>query len=379
MVCSGHFSASCLVAVGSLEAGVAQVHLDRHPLVALAQSCYTIRHWNWRHGHGEEAMGQPQTLTSRVQRPDWTGPSGASATGPSSVLMVQARRWESASWHMETRYDCHTTVWPQRTSEHKVPQAEADAALERAFSHGVNHIDTADSYHDSELRLGSWIQRHGKTFFLATKTEERTAAKAREGIHRSLERLQVDALDLLQFHNLVDPREWETALGPGGAQEAAVEARQQGLVRHIGVTGHGLTVAEMHFRALDRFPFDSVLLPLNWVLAQNAGYLAGFQRLVARCQSDDVAVMTIKSIVRGPWGDDPRTRTTWYQPLEDEREIALDVSWVLGHAGIFLITASDTHLLPLVLAAAEGADQCPDEAEMQDQAARLGMTPLFVA
>ncbi len=261
----------------------------------------------------------------------------------------------------------------------KVTQAEADAALELAFAHSVNHIDTADSYRDSELRLGSWIQRHGKTFFLATKTGERTAAKAREGIHRSLERLQVDAVDLLQLHNLVDPQEWETALGPGGALEAAVEARRQGLVRHIGITGHGLTVADMHSRALDRFPFDSVLLPLNWVLAQNADYLAGFQRLVARCQAEDVAVMTIKSIARGPWGDGPHTRTTWYQPLEDWREIALAVGWVLGHPGIFLNTASDTHLLPMALGAAEDASQPPDEAEMRAQADRLGMTPLFVA
>ncbi len=261
----------------------------------------------------------------------------------------------------------------------KVTQAEADAALELAFVHGVNHVDTADSYRDSELRLGSWIQRHGKTFFLGTKTGERTAAKARESIHRSLERLEVDAVDLLQLHNLVDPQEWETALGPGGALEAAVEARQQGLVRHIGVTGHGLTVADMHSRALGRFPFDSVLLPLNWVLVQNADYLAGFQRLVARCQAEDVAVMTIKSIVRGPWGDVPRTRTTWYQPLEDQREIGLAIRWVLGHAGIFLNTASDTHLLSMVLAAAEGASQPPDDMEMRAQAARLGMTPLFVA
>jgi aryl-alcohol dehydrogenase-like predicted oxidoreductase len=260
----------------------------------------------------------------------------------------------------------------------KVTQAEADATLELAFAHGVNHVDTADSYRDSELRLGSWIQRHGKTFFLGTKTEERTASKAREGIHRSLERLQVDSVDLLQFHNLVDPREWETALGPGGALEAAVQARQQGLVRHIGITGHGLTVAGMHSRALDRFPFDSVLLPLNWVLSQNAAYLAGFQRLVARCQAEDVAVMTIKSIVRSPWGDAPRTRTTWYRPLEDEREVALAVGWVLGHPGIFLNTASDTHLLPMVLAAAEGATQPADETEMRAQAERLGMTPLFV-
>jgi aryl-alcohol dehydrogenase-like predicted oxidoreductase len=261
----------------------------------------------------------------------------------------------------------------------KVTQAEADAALELAFAHGVNHIDTAESYPDSETRLGSWIRRHGKSFFLATKTEERTAAKARESIHRSLERLHVDSVDLLQFHNLVDSREWETAMGPGGALEAGVEARQQGLVRHLGVTGHGLTVAAMHSRSLDRFPFDSVLLPLNWVLVQNAGFLAGFQRLAARSQAEDVAVMTIKSIVRRPWGEAPHTRTTWYQPLEGQREIDLAVGWVLGHPGIFLNTASDTHLLPMVLAAAEGATHPPDEAAMQEQTARLSMTPLFLA
>jgi aryl-alcohol dehydrogenase-like predicted oxidoreductase len=260
----------------------------------------------------------------------------------------------------------------------KVTQSEADAALELAFSHGVNHVDTAESYLDSEARLGSWIRRHGKTFFLGTKTEERTAAKARESIHRSLERLGVDAVDLLQFHNLVDPRQWETALGPGGALEAALEARREGLVRYIGVTGHGLTAPDMHCRALDRFPFDSVLLPLNWMLARNADYLAGFQRLAARCQAEDAAMMTIKAIAAGPWGAGPRTRTTWYQPLEDEREVGLAVRWVLGHEGVFLNTASDTHLLPLALAAAEDAGSTPDEAEMMDQAARVGLAPLFV-
>ena len=166
---------------------------------------------------------------------------------------------------------------------------------------------------------------------------------------------------------------------PGGALEAAVEARQQGLVRHIGVTGHGLTVAAMHLRALDRFPFDSVLLPLNWQLALNADYRAGFNALVARCHAENVAVMAIKSIVRGPWGDVPRTHTTWYQPLEEASEVDLAVRWVLGHPGVFLITASDTRLHPPILAAAECADQAPDEAAMRAQSERLSMAPLFVA
>ncbi len=153
-----------------------------------------------------------------------------------------------------------------------VTQDEADAAIELALAKGVNHIDVAASYGDAELRIGSWISRHGKTFFLATKTGERTAEKAREEIRRSLERLQVDQVDLLQLHHLIDPGEWETALAPGGALEAAVRAREEGLVRFIGVTGHGLTAAAMHARALARFDFDSVLLPFSYVLAQNETY-----------------------------------------------------------------------------------------------------------
>ena len=151
----------------------------------------------------------------------------------------------------------------------EVTQAETDAALELALSYGINHVDVAASYGEAELRIGSWIGRHGKPFFLATKTGERVVNKAREEIHRSLERLQVDQVDLLQLHNLVDPQEWEIALGPGGALEAAIEACQQGLVRFIGITGHGLTVAAMHRLALERFDFDSVLLPFSYMMAQN--------------------------------------------------------------------------------------------------------------
>ncbi len=153
-----------------------------------------------------------------------------------------------------------------------VSRAEADRALELLLDHGVNHVDTAASYGDSELRIATWLERHPGVFFVATKTGQRDYGGAKEEIRRSLERLGVDRVDLLQLHNLVDPIEWEIALREGGALEAAVEARDEGLVGAIGVTGHGVSVAAMHRRSLERFAFDSVLLPYNWVQMQNAAY-----------------------------------------------------------------------------------------------------------
>ena len=260
----------------------------------------------------------------------------------------------------------------------RVTQAEADAALELAISYGVNHVDTAASYGESELRLGSWISRHGRPSFLATKTGERSYSSARDEFHRSLERLHMDRVDLLQLHNLVDPHEWEMALGPGGALEAAVEARQQGLVRFIGVTGHGLTAPVMHRRALERFDFDSVLLPLNYALAQNAQYLADFNALVETCRSRNVAVQIIKSITRAPWGDRPHTRATWYEPFEDQADIDKAVHWVLGHPGLFLNTVGDIHVLPRVLDAADRFQAAPSDAEMQALLVEKQMSSLFV-
>jgi aryl-alcohol dehydrogenase-like predicted oxidoreductase len=171
-----------------------------------------------------------------------------------------------------------------------VTQTEADRTMELLLRFGVNHIDTAASYGDSELRLGPWMERQRADFFLATKTGERTSQAAYDQIRRSLERLRVDQVDLIQLHNLVDPAEWETALGPGGALEAAIRAREEGLVRFIGVTGHGTTVAAMQTRSLERFDFDSVLLPYNYSMMQNASYTADFEELVARCRQRGVGV-----------------------------------------------------------------------------------------
>jgi aryl-alcohol dehydrogenase-like predicted oxidoreductase len=256
---------------------------------------------------------------------------------------------------------------------------ETQSTLDLLLEHGVNHIDTAASYGRSERRVGEWMREHRDRFFLATKTGERTYEKARDQFRHSLERLQVASVDLLQLHNLVDPDEWETALGPGGALEAAVEAREQGLTRFIGVTGHGVTVAAMHLRSLGRFPFDSVLLPYNCTMMQNPQYAADFERLAQVCAERGVAMQTIKSITLGPWAEGrEHTHMTWYEPLSEQRDIDLAVSYVLGRAGVFLNTAADMTLLPHVLDAAERASAPPSDADMRALMERRAMAPLFV-
>ena len=259
-----------------------------------------------------------------------------------------------------------------------VTQAEADRTLEVLLEYGVNHIDTAADYGDSELRIGPWMARHRQEFFLATKTEQWTRQGAWDELRRSLDRLQVDTVDLWQMHGLMDPDDQEVALGPGGAIEAFIEAREQGLVRFLGVTGHGTTVAAMHVRSLERFDFDSVLLPYNYPMMQNQQYAADFEALLALCQERNVAVQTIKSICRRPWGDTPETRNTWYEPLEDQADVDLAVHWLLKRPDIFLNTAGDIHLLPKVLDAASRFEAGPSDREMEEEATRLEMAPLFV-
>ena len=258
-----------------------------------------------------------------------------------------------------------------------VDQAAADRTLDVLLEYGINHIDTAASYGDAELRIGPWMARYRQDFFLATKTGERTYEKARDEIHRSLERLRVDRVDLLQLHNLIDPKEWEIALGPGGALEAAVEAREEGLTRFIGVTGHSLAAPSTHMRSLERYEFDSVLLPYNYVLIQNEQYATDFEALVAMCQERQVAVQTIKGIARRPWDDRPRTANTWYQPLAEQEAIDKAVHWVLGHPYVFLNTAADIHILPKVLDAANRFKDRPSDSEMDQVLTEKEMVPLW--
>jgi len=259
----------------------------------------------------------------------------------------------------------------------RASQADADRALELLLRHRVNHIDTAARYGDSELRIAPWMARHRKDFFLATKTGSRTAPEAREDIHRSLERLRVDHVDLIQLHSLGHPDDWERAMGPGGALEAAIEAREQGLARFIGVTGHGWTIAAMHRRSLARFDFDTVLLPYNFFMAQDERYRRSFEEVLSICRERNVAVQLIKSIARGPWATTDQTHTTWYQPLEEPADIDRAVHWILGMPGVFLNTAGDLNLLPRVLDAASRFERRPADEAMEAMLGATRMTSLF--
>src|SRR5262245_39055460 len=259
----------------------------------------------------------------------------------------------------------------------KDDRAQADRALEALLEHDVNHIDTAAGYGESELMIAPWLAEHPGRFFVATKTGERDYKGAREEIRRSLERLGVDSVDLIQLHNLVDVIDWEFALREDGALQAAVEARDEGLVRFIGVTGHGLSVAAMHRRSLERFPFDSVLLPYNFRQLLDTRYRDEFEAIAAVCVERGVALQTIKGIALAPWNGRAMTAHTWYEPLTDPDEIELAVHWVLGREGVFLNSVGDVELLPHVLDAAERFQQRPDDAAMQALVERRSVEPLF--
>jgi aryl-alcohol dehydrogenase-like predicted oxidoreductase len=260
----------------------------------------------------------------------------------------------------------------------RVPQDVADRALDVLLEHNINHIDVAASYGDAELRVAPWLKRYPDRFFVATKTGKRRADEAREELHRSLERLQVDHVDLWQLHNLSDPIEWDTALSPGGAIDAAKDALQQGLVKAVGVTGHGAQIAATHRRSLQRFDFDSVLLPYNFTTVQSSYYANNFDALLATCQERNAAVQTITSAAYRPWMGRPRSASTWYQPLEDQAELDQAVHWALGRPDIFVISSGDVNLLPKFLDAAESFSTRPSDADMQRMVERLQMEPLFV-
>ena len=260
----------------------------------------------------------------------------------------------------------------------RVSQQKADAVLEAVMAYGLNHIDTAASYGESELRLAPFLKQHRESVFLASKTGDRTYEDAMASIRRSLARLEVEQLDMIQLHNLVEEDEWATALGPGGALEAAVEARERGLVRFIGVTGHGTRVAEMHIKSLERFPFDSVLLPYNFTMMAQPEYAADFEALYEVCQQRGVAMQTIKSIARRRWEGDDGPRYSWYEPLRDPEAIRRGVDFVFARPGLFLNTSSDATLLEATLDAAKSGRQTPKTAELQEDIARHQMEPLFV-
>ncbi len=259
----------------------------------------------------------------------------------------------------------------------KKDREKADEVLELLLEYGVNHIDTAPSYGDAELNIGSWMKQHRKDFFLATKIDRRTYSDAREQLHRSLERLQVDSVDLLQLHNLTDIVGQEVVMGPGGAMQLLIEAKESGLTRFIGITGHGTQAPQMHRRSLARFKFDSILMPCNYPLMQNGEYAGEFNDLVSYCNQNGIAVQTIKSIARGYWGDKERTHITWYEPLSDKEAIGKFVHYVLSIPDIFLITAGDIQALPKILEAAANFQEPPPDEAMQKLVEKHSIEPIF--
>jgi aryl-alcohol dehydrogenase-like predicted oxidoreductase len=259
-----------------------------------------------------------------------------------------------------------------------VTQDKANRILDVLLEHGVNHIDTAAAYGDSELRIGPWMREHRKSFFLATKTGDRTREAALDSLHRSLDRLRVDQVDLIQLHNLAEEEDWQKALGSGGALEALVEARSQGLVRFIGVTGHGSRIAAMHQRSLERFAFDSVLLPYNFTMMSIPQYAADAEALIRMCSERGVATQTIKSAARRRWQNGGGPKYSWYEPLRDRDALRRAVHFTLSRPGLFLNSSSDATLLPDILAAAGEPLAAPARTEMESDVARYEMQPLFI-
>ena len=262
-------------------------------------------------------------------------------------------------------------------------QTKADAVLEWLLEYGVNHIDTAASYGEAELRLAPWMQKHRGDFFLATKAHARDKKGVVESIENSRQRMQVDQIDMIQFHNLTDEEGWQTVFGKDGGLEAAIEARDKGLVRFIGVTGHGTAVPDMHLRSLAQFDFDAVLLPYNHMMMQDPLYAESFEKLYALCMEKGIAMQTIKSIARRRWqeGDESR-KFSWYEPIREESALRQAVHWVLSRPGVFLNTSSDATLLRQALqAASDFGEAGTDEdivAQVAANAGQLAMEPLFV-
>jgi aryl-alcohol dehydrogenase-like predicted oxidoreductase len=274
--------------------------------------------------------------------------------------------------HMSTRIIFGSYALSQAT------QPEAERALALVHKFGVNHIDTAPTYGNAEKVIGPWLAKHRGEFFIATKTRRRSHKGAFDDLKRSLERLCVDTIDLWQMHGLTNPSGWEKAMGPEGALEAFIEARNQGLVRFLGVTGHGIKVPAMHKRSLERFDFDSVILPYNYLTRQHHRYAADFEELINQCSERQVAVQTIKSISRRPWGSRAKSYNTYfYEPFEDQKAIDKAVHWALGLHDSFVITAGDIDLLPKMLKSASRFERCPSNEEMESIMKEFAVQPIF--
>lgn len=236
---------------------------------------------------------------------------------------------------------------------YEVGQEKADEAMRRVLGSGVNHIDVAPSYGLAEERLAPWLAEAREDFFLGCKTLERTREGAAAEMRRSLEKLGVESFDLYQLHAVTTMGRLDAVTEQGGALEAAVAAREAGLTRFIGITTHGFHAPEICLEALNRFDFDTVLFPLNFVLFANPTYRGHASALLQECQARDVGVMAIKAITKGPWGDKPAAYDTWYEPFDDSAHIQPCVNFALSQAVTGLCSVGDVTLLPLFLEACE--------------------------
>jgi len=259
----------------------------------------------------------------------------------------------------------------------QISQADADKVMEMVIEAGVNHIDVAPSYGQAEIRIGPWMPRSRGPFFLGCKTMERTKEGAWKEFRESLKRLQTEAFDLYQCHAITTMEELDAVTMKGGALEAFVEARREGLTQFIGITGHGAQAPQIYLEALRRFDFDSVLFPLNFVQMANPQYREYAEELIAACKTKDVGTMIIKSVTRAPWGNREHTATTWYEPFDNSEEIQKAVNFALSYDVTGLCTAGDTRVLPLMLKACQNFTPLSDSEREEMIESGKQYEPLF--
>jgi len=260
----------------------------------------------------------------------------------------------------------------------QISQAEADKVMELVIEAGVKHIDVAPSYGQAEIRIGPWMPRERGRFFLGCKTMERTKEAAWKELRESLKRLQTETFDLYQCHAITSMEELDAVTMKGGALEAFVEARREGLTQFIGITGHGVNTPQIFLEALRRFDFDSVLFPLNFVQMANPEYRESAEELIATCKAKDVGTMVIKSITKAPWGERQHTATTWYEPFDQSDEIQRAVNFALSYDVTGICTAGDTRVLPLVLKACGNFTRLSDSEKAEMIQSGKQYEPLFV-